>query len=76
MNRPKVDPCEYARDTYHVPARVGMHVTYDKAPGVIKGGSNYVSVLLAGRKTSVNIHPTDPDLIYLNDDGSVAWEGK
>jgi len=73
MNQPKPDPCEYVRHTYSVPARVGMHVTFNRAPGVIKGGSNYVSVLLAGRKTPVNIHPTDPDLIYLNDDGSRAF---
>lgn len=73
MANHKPDPCEYVRNTYGVPARVGMHVTYDKAPGVIKGGSNYVSVLLAGQKHPVNIHPTDPDLIYLNDDGSQAY---
>ncbi len=70
---PKIDPCEYVRTTYRVPARVGMHVTYEKAPGIIKGGSNYVSVLLAGHKSPVNIHPTDQGLIYLNDDGSQAW---
>jgi hypothetical protein len=73
MNRPKIDPCEYVRTTYGVPARIGMHVEYDHKPGVIKGGSNYVSVLLAGIKQPVNIHPTDPDLVYRNDDGSVAW---
>jgi hypothetical protein len=73
MNRPKIDPCEYVRDTYRVPARVGMHITYKGAPGVIKGGSNYVSILFAGRKGCENVHPTDPDLIYLNDDGSVAF---
>lgn len=56
--QPKIDPCEYVRDTYGVPARVGMHVTLDKKPGVIKGGSNYVSVLLAGDKKPVNVHPT------------------
>ena len=73
MNRPKIDPCDYVRTSYGVPARLGMHVTYEKAPGVIKGGSNYVSVLLAGQKSPVNIHPTDPGLIYLNDDGSQAY---
>lgn len=65
------DPCQYIRDTYGVPARVGMHVTYEGRPGVIKGGSNYASVLLAGEKRPDNYHPTD--LIYLNDDGSQAW---
>lgn len=69
----KFDPCSYARDTYGVPARVGMHVTYNSRPGVITGGSQYVDVRLAGRKHSVSIHPTDPGLIYRNDDGSQAW---
>lgn len=65
MTKPrKYDPCEYVRRTYGVPAVIGMHVTYAKTPGVIKGGSSYVEVLLAGRKSVVNIHPTDPDLIY------------
>jgi hypothetical protein len=73
MNRPKIDPCQYVRDYYGVPARVGMHVTYCKAPGVITGGTSHVLVRLAGQRHSAVIHPTDPDLLYLNNDGSQAY---
>lgn len=73
MSMSKPDSCAWIRDSYGVPAREGMHVTWQKKPGVIKRGTNYVSVLFAGQKNPVNLHPTDADLIYLNDDGSQAY---
>lgn len=69
----KLDPCEYVRKYYGVPARIGMHVTLSARPGVIKGATHHVRILLAGDKSPVFVHPTDPALIYINNDGSQAW---
>ena len=70
-NQPKIDPCGYVRDTYNVPARIGMHVEIGGRKGVIKGGSNYIKVLMQGDKQPCNYHPTD-GVSYFNDDGSLA----
>ncbi len=60
--------CEYVRDYYDVPARVNMRVEYRGQGGIIwKDGGNYVCVCMDSDKpgATVNIHPTDPDLKYL-----------
>jgi hypothetical protein len=38
-------------------------VTYHGQPGVIKGATHYLSIILDGNRTTVNVHPTDPDLV-------------
>ena len=60
--------CEYVREAYGVPARVGLMVTYRGESGVIsKDRGNYVGITLDSEKPSQvsNVHPTDPNLVYL-----------
>lgn len=64
--------CEYVRDYYGVPARIGMLVTYKGEPGIIyKDGGNYVAINLDKDKPGVVslIHPTDPALVYSEEFG-------
>jgi len=65
------DSCEYVRKMYGVPARVGMQVKIGGKKGIIKRGSNYISVLMEGEKSLKNYHPT-AGVTYFNEDGTVA----
>ena len=56
---PPEDPLEYHRDTYGVPAYVGVRVAMEGKPGVITGSSGpHILVLFDGDKTPVPCHPT------------------
>lgn len=56
---PPEDPLEYHRDTYGVPARVGVRVTMKGKPGAITGASGpHLLVLFDGDDTPAPCHPT------------------
>ncbi len=60
--------CEYVREFYGVPARINMRIEYRGEGGIIwKDGGNYICANMDADKIgeTVNIHPTDPDLKYL-----------
>lgn len=60
--------CKYVRDYYGVPAKVGMRIRYKGHGGIIYAdGGCYVRANMDADKPGVtcNIHPTDPDLEYL-----------
>lgn len=60
--------CEYIRKNYGVPAQVNMRIKYNGEGGIIwKDGGNYVCACMDKDKpgVTVNIHPSDPDLEYL-----------
>ena len=65
--------CEYVREYYKVPACIGRRIKYTSPKsgmreGVIyEDGGNYISVNFDKDKPgqTVNIHPTDPGLEYL-----------
>jgi hypothetical protein len=60
--------CEYIRQYYNVPAFVNMRIIYKGEGGIIwKDGGNYVAACMDSDKPgqTINIHPTDPDLKYL-----------
>ena len=62
--------CEYVREYYNVPAKIGLRVKYNNNYGTIyKDGGNYVSVNFDKHKPGFcqNIHPTDPNLEYLKE---------
>jgi hypothetical protein len=48
-----------------------MQVEIGGKKGIIKRGSNYISVQLQGEKALKNYHPT-AGVTYLNEDGTVA----
>lgn len=55
-----VDPLEYVRSYYGVPAYKGVRVEYAGKQGVVTGGVNaYVKILLDGEKFAKPYHPTD-----------------
>jgi len=59
--------CEYVRNYYGVPARIGLLVVYnDKKGQIYKDGGAYISVNFDSDKAGVckNIHPIDPNLVY------------
>lgn len=58
----------YVKDYYNVPADIGRRVEYRGKPGIIyEDGGNYVSINFDHAKPGVCsfVHPTDPDLKYL-----------
>lgn len=60
--------CEYVREYYGVPAKINMRIEYRGEGGIIaKDGGNYICVNMDYDKPgeTCNIHPTDPDLKYL-----------
>ena len=60
--------CEYIRDYYNVPARVNVRIKYQGEGGIIwKDGGNHVCACMDSDKPgkTIYIHPTDPDLKYL-----------
>lgn len=66
--------CEYVRDYYGVNAEISRLVTYKDRPGIIyEDGGNYIRVNFDDEKPGSvhNIHPTDPDLIYLDEFGTI-----
>lgn len=66
--------CQYVRDYYGVPAEIGRRVTYKGKPGVIyKDGGNYIAVNFDEERPgdTVPIHPTDKNLVYLDEVGKV-----
>jgi|WetSurMetagenome_2_1015567.scaffolds.fasta_scaffold01488_11 hypothetical protein len=59
--------CEYVREYYNVPARIGLVVIYKDKQGIIyKDGGAYIAVNFDTDNAGIcsYIHPTDPDLIY------------
>lgn len=63
---------EYCKKTYGVPADINRIVVYKGCRGIIfKDGGNYVAVSLDKDKpcSTINIHPTDDDLIYTEEFG-------
>ena len=65
---------EYAKKYYGVPADLNRLVTYRGRLGIIaKDGGSYVAVNFEDEKAGSwsNIHPKDPDLVYLEDFGTV-----
>lgn len=59
---------EYAKQYYGVPSDIGRRVEWRGNPGIIyRDGGNYVAVNFDSDKPGIcsNIHPTDPDLKYL-----------
>ena len=66
--------CEYIRNYYGVPAVVGQKIEYRGDTGVIyKDGGNYLCVNMDTDKPghTLNIHPTDPNLKYLQVAGNI-----
>ena len=60
--------CEYIRQYYGVPARVHMRIAYKGEGGIIwKDGGHYICACMDKDKPgqTINIHPTDPELQYL-----------
>ena len=60
--------CEYIREYYDVPAMINMRIEYKGEGGIIwKDGGNYVCACMDSDKpgSTVNIHPTDENLKYL-----------
>lgn len=60
--------CEYIREYYGVPASINMRIEYKGEGGIIwRDGGNYVCACMDKDKpgVTINIHPTDPDLKYL-----------
>ena len=66
--------CEYVRKHYGVPAQVGRRVTYKGQLGIIaEDRGHYVGVTFDCEKpgTVANVHPTDTNLVYLDEIGKV-----
>ena len=66
--------CEYVRKHYGVPAQVGRRVTYSGKAGIIsEDRGHYVGITLDSEKpgTVSNVHPTDRNLVYLDEVGKV-----
>jgi len=64
---------EYCKKAYNVPADINRIVTYKGDQGIIfNDGGTYVSVNLDKDKPAytINIHPTDDDLIYTDNFGT------
>lgn len=62
--------CEYVKEYYGVPCDIGRRILYHSDYGTIyKDGGNYTRVNFDKDKPGecVNIHPTDPALIYKDD---------
>ena len=60
--------CEYVREYYDVPAEIGRRIGYKGRKGTIyKDGGNYIAVNFDDMKPgrTLNVHPTDPGLVYL-----------
>lgn len=66
--------CEYVRENYAVPAKVGMLVKYKDRIGIIAADrGNYVGVNFDDDKPGhiSNVHPTDPNLVYSEKIGKI-----
>lgn len=66
--------CEYVRERYGVPAKIGMLVKYKDRTGIISADrGNYVGVNFDDDKPGrvSNVHPTDPGLIYTDEFGKI-----
>ncbi len=58
---------EYVRSTYHVPAKRGGRVLYRLNSGRIVSATHNLYVLMDnGGRYPIVVHPTDPDLVYLD----------
>lgn len=60
--------CEYVKNYYAVPAEINRRISYRGEGGIIyKDGGNYIAANMDSDApgVTVNIHPTDPELIYL-----------
>ena len=58
--QPRIDPLQYVRDYYQVPAYKGVRVTVYGKSGLIVGGDGpYIRVKVDGQKHAGNYHPTD-----------------
>lgn len=59
---------DYIRKTYGVKVKRGDRVAFNLGSnlrnGTVTGASHYLRVRFDGYKHSVNVHPTDPALIY------------
>lgn len=64
----KYDPLQYVRDTYGVPAYVGVPIEYEGKAGVITGASGpHVKARLDGEKHARPYHPIDTALADLQE---------
>ena len=62
--------CEYVREYYNVPAKIGLVVVYKEKRGIIyKDGGAHIAVNFDTDKAGMchYIHPTDPDLVYTSE---------
>jgi hypothetical protein len=54
-----MESMEYIRETYRVPAKVGMHVIANGQKGVIVGARRqYLLIRIDGRTDILSFHPT------------------
>lgn len=57
---------EYVRETYGVPAKIGMRVTVYGKPAIIAADrGNYIGIRFDGEKQIKNAHPVD-GVVYLD----------
>ena len=60
MSRPKIDPLEYIRNYYKVPAYAGAPIEYQGKAGVITGAyGSHVMARLVGERHARPYHPND-----------------
>ena len=66
--------CEYVREYYGVPAKIGELVEYKGREGIIyEDRGQYIGVNFDDNKPGVisNVHPKDPGLKYLEKPGTI-----